>query len=322
MIVAWNANVLLDNPGTTGKLESSAGAFLAGCVLILIINMLQHIYCERQSPAILTWHFCTLHALFPSRLVQSLLRDRHAGSLRHACAPCMRVEAWSCGFPDQHLPDHSVSPTAQLSAMAAGGMTDNGTAPVQFGRKTEAAAGDEVGSAALHRLHACPKLCRSALARAGPDISVAATNCCSLEGSHRLCHPMCPAFHAGQGRTWLHPLLCHSEPRQAYRDGLSMLPGSRSYHMPFSRHPSLAMRSALEPPATHGLPGIPASTLILQSNDYQSFQQLRPLFRPACLCEMPGSPPADTLACDNRVLLYASSIHPPCRTCTPASRRH
>lgn len=72
MIVAWNANVLLDNPGTTGKLESSAGAFLAGCVLILIINMLQHIY-------------------------------------------------W--------------------------GMTDNGTAPVQFGRKTEAAAGDEAKGA-------------------------------------------------------------------------------------------------------------------------------------------------------------------------------
>ncbi|KAL4433116.1 hypothetical protein ABPG77_006543 [Micractinium sp. CCAP 211/92] len=72
MVVAWNANIVLDNPYTSGKLESSTGAFLAGCVLILILNMLQIIY-------------------------------------------------W--------------------------GMTDNGTAPIQFGRRTEAAAGDEAKGA-------------------------------------------------------------------------------------------------------------------------------------------------------------------------------
>lgn len=50
MLVAHDANIVLDNGFTTGKLKSSTGAFMAGCVLILVINMLQHIYCE---------HVCT-----------------------------------------------------------------------------------------------------------------------------------------------------------------------------------------------------------------------------------------------------------------------
>lgn len=72
MLVAHDANIVLDNGFTTGKLKSSTGAFMAGCVLILVINMLQHIY-------------------------------------------------W--------------------------GMSENGTAPIQFGRKTEAAAGEEAKAA-------------------------------------------------------------------------------------------------------------------------------------------------------------------------------
>ncbi len=39
---------------------------------------------------------------------------------------------------------------AALRNCCAGGMTDNGTAPIQFGRRTEAAAVDEVRSAVIH----------------------------------------------------------------------------------------------------------------------------------------------------------------------------